>query len=190
MFKEKDAEDLREELGLTDKRANELVDIVQSIMDQAASGGEYGRTSHVLLDIAGRKDLNDVEKTACTFIFSCKVLNKDGIGIIGSERNRSERNRSERNTKRSRPPEIHIPSMPMPFPGMGNLKTKEFIDIEGKASGMIIAPEGVELEDAIGPIMAILMSMLRQMPKSEAQEFCRHASLSFARIAMTGDVKL
>ncbi len=178
MFKEKDAEDLREELGLTDERANDLVDIVQVLMNQEAPGGEYGRTSHVLLSIAGRKDLSDVEKAACTFIFSCKVLNKGGDLIRGSERK----------TKRSRPPEIHMPHIPMPF--MGDLKAKEFIDIEGKASGMIIAPEGIELEDAIAPLVALLMSMLRQMPKSEAQEFCRHASLSFARIAMTGDIKL
>ena len=177
MFKEKDEEDLRKELGLTDKRANELVDIVQSIMDQTAPEEEYGRTSHVLLNIAGRKDLNDVEKVACTFVFSCKVLNKGGIRMSGRE------------SKRSRPPEIRTP-IPMHMPGMGELKAKEFIDIEGGASGMMIAPEGVGPEDAIGPIMAILMSMLRQMPKSEAQEFCRHASLSFARIAMTGNVKL
>jgi len=181
MFKEKDAENLKEELGFTGERANELVDIVQILMNQETPGGEYGRTSHVLLSIAGRKDLSDVEKVTCTFIFSCKVLNKGGDCIRGSERN----------TKRSRPPEIHIPHMPnMAFPGMGELKAKEFIDIEGKASGMIIAPEGIELEDAIAPLMALLMSMLRQLPKAEAQEFCRHASLSFARIAMTGDVKL
>lgn len=180
MFKDKDGDDLRTELGLTDKRANELVDIVQGIMDQESPDGGYGRTSHVLLNIAGRKDLNDVEKAACVFLFCCKTLNREDM-IRGSV---------SRKSKSSRPPEIHIPHMSMPFPGMGDLKAKEFIDIEGKASGMIIAPEGIELEDAIGPLMAILMSMLRQMPKSEAQEFCRNASLSFARIAMTGDVKL
>lgn len=177
MFKEKDAEDLREELGFTDKRASELVGTVQSIMDQEVPEGDYGRTSHVLLSIAGRKDLNDVEKVACTFIFSCNILNKD-IRRLGIK------------PKMSIPPEICIPPILMPMPGMGDLKAKEFIDIEGKASGMIIAPEGVELEDAIAPMMALLMSMLRQMPKSDAQEFCRHASLSFARIAMTGDIKL
>ncbi len=176
MFKEKDGEDLRAELGLASERSDELVNIVQSIMDQETPEGGYGRTSHILLNIAGRKDLNDVEKAACVFLFCCKALSKEGRLISGGR------------SKVPRPPEICMSRMPMP--GMGELKTKEFIDIEGGASGMMIAPEGVGLEDAIGPLMAVLMSMLRQMPKSDAQEFCRHASLSFAKIAMTGDVKL
>ncbi len=178
MFKEKeeDEEDLRTELGLTKERADELVNIVNSMIDQEAPGGGYGRTSHVLLNIAGRKDLNDVEKAACIFIFCCNALSKEG------------KLRSERMSKASIPPEICAHHMSMP--GIGELKAKEFIDIEGKASGMMIAPEGVGPEDAVGPLMAILMSMLRQMPKSDAQKFCRYASLSFAKIALTGDVKL
>lgn len=177
MFEEKDGDDLRTELGFTDKRANELVDIVQSMMDQETSpGGGHGRTSHVLLDIAGRKDLNDVEKAACVFLFCCKTLSKEDIRMSG------------RKSKMSIPPEIHM--SPMHMPGMGKLKAKEFIDIEAGAAGMMIGPEGIGPEDAIYPIMALLISMLRQMPKSGAQEFCRNASLSFARIAMTGDVKL
>jgi hypothetical protein len=176
MFKEKDGEDIRTELGLANERADELVNIVQSIMDQETPDGGYGRTSHVLLNIAGRKDLNDVEKVACVFLFCCKALHKEGSVRLGGK------------SKVLRPPEISMHRMPMP--GMGELKTKEFIDIEGGASGMMIAPEGIGPEDAIYPIMALLMSMLRQMPKSDAQEFCRHASLSFAKIAMTGEVKL
>lgn len=177
MFKDKeeDGEDLRVELGLSSERANELVSVVQNIMDKEAPDGGNGRTSHVLLGIAGRKDLNDVEKVVCVFLFCCNALNKGG------------RLRSGIRSKVNIPPEIYTR---MPIPGMGNLKTKEFIDIEGGASGMMIAPEGVGPEDAIGPIMAILISMLRQMPKSDVQEFCRHASLSFAKIAMTGDIKL
>jgi hypothetical protein len=178
MFEDKDGDDLRKELGLANERSDELVNIVQNIMDQETPDGGYGRTSHVLLDIAGRKDLNDVEKAACVFLFCCKALNKAG------------NLRSEGRSKVQRPPEISMRHMPMPMPGMGELKAKEFIDIEGGASGMMIAPEGIGPEDAIYPIMALLMSMLRQMPKSEAQEFCRHASLSFAKIAMTGEVKL
>lgn len=176
MFKEKDGECLGTELGLTSERADELLNIVQNIMDQVVLDDGYGRTSHVLLNIAGRKDLSDVEKVACVFLFCCKVLNKEESIISGGR------------------PTVPRPSgvcmSPMSIPRIGKLKAREFIDIEGGASGMIIAPEGIELEDAIGPLMAILMSMLRQMPKSEAQEFCRRASLSFARIAVTGNIKL
>lgn len=178
MFKEKeeDEEDLRTELGLTEERADELVNIVNSMIGQEAPDGGYGRTSHVLLNIAVRKDLNDVEKAVCIFIFCCNALSK-GRTL-----------RSGRRSKVSIPPEICMPHMSIH--GMGELKAKEFIDIEGGAAGMMIAPEGVGPEDAIGPLMGIIMSMLRQMPKGDAQEFCRHASLSFAKIALTGDVKL
>lgn len=176
MFKEKDGEDLRTELGLANERSDELVDIVQSIMDQETPEGGYGRTSHVLLNIAGRKDLNDVEKAACVFLFCCKALSKTGKLRLGGR------------SKVHIPPEIRMPRMSMH--GMGELKAKEFIDMEAGSTGMMIAPEGVGPEDAIGPLMAVLMSMLRQMSKRDAQEFCRNASLSFARIAMTGDVKL
>lgn len=176
MFEETDGEDLRTELGLTSKRTDELVNIVQSMMDQETPDNEYGRTSHVLLNIAGRKDLNEVEKVACVFLFCCKTLN------------RGENLRTGGMSKVPRPPEICMSHMPMP--GMDKLKMKEFIDLEGGASGMMIAPEGVGPEDAIGPLMTIIMSMLRQMPKSHAQEFCRHASVTFARIAITGEIKL
>jgi len=168
MFKEKDEEDLKTELGITDERADELVDIVQGMMDREAPAGGYGRTSHILLEIAGRKDLNDVEKAACIFLFCCKTI--------------------EREPRVSRPPEIDISNMHMH--GMGKLKKSQFIDIEGGSSGMMIAPEGVGPEEAIEPLMAIIISMLRQMPKNDAQEFCRYASLIFAKIAMTGEIKL
>ena len=179
MFREKDGkdeDDLRVELGLGSERSDELVNIVQSIMDQETPDGGYGRTSHVLLNIAGRKDLNDVEKAACVFLFCCKTLSKAGKLRLGGM------------SKVQRPPEICMSHMPMH--GMGELKAKEFIDLEAGSAGMMIAPEGVGPEEAIGPLMGIIISMLRQMPKSEAQEFCRNASLSFAKIAMTGDVKL
>lgn len=96
--------------------------------------------------------------------------------------------RSGRRSKVQIRPEICMPLMSMNR--MGELKTKEFIDLEAGSAGMMIAPEGIGPEDAIRPIMAILISMLRQMPKSDVQEFCRNASLSFAKIAMTGDIKL
>lgn len=176
MFGEKDGEDLRTELGITEKRADELVGIVQDMMDREAPADEYGRTSHILLEIVGRKDLNDVEKAACIFLFCCKTLNKGITPGIGKEQ------------RECRLPEIDVSDIHMH--GMGKLKKKEFIDLEGGASGMMIAPEGVGPEEALGPLMAIIMSMLRQMPKSDAQEFCRYASLTFAKIAMKGEIKL
>lgn len=183
MSKEKDGEDLRKELGFTDERSDELVNIVQSIMDQDTPEGGYGRTSHVLLNIAGRKDLNDVEKAACVFLFCCKILEKGPESrkwIKGSKHD-------DHIPHMSIP--MHMP-MPMPMPGSDKLKMQEFIDIEGRSSGMMIAPEGVGPEEMSGVIMALLVSILRQMPKNDVQEFCRNASLSFARIAMTGDVRL
>ncbi len=173
MFEEEEGNDLKTELGISEERADELLNIIQSIMDREAPDDEYGRTSHILLDIAGRKDLNDVEKAACIFLFCCKALN--------------EGRRIGRESKGSIPPEI-ISRMSMPE--MGRLKTNEFIDLERGTAGMMIAPEGVGPEEAIGPLMIIIVSMLRQMPKGNVQEFCRYASLTFARIAMTGDIKL
>lgn len=175
MFRKRDEGNLSKELGLTEERANELVKIVQNIVSQDAPNEEYGRTSHILLNITGRKDLSDVEKTTCVFIFAHKIFVDRPIfePFIPPV--------SVSNTS---------PRMPgMRMPGMGELKTKEFIDLEGGAAGMIIAPEGVGPEDAIGPLMAIIMSMLRQMPKQEAQNFCRHASMSFAKMALTGDIR-
>lgn len=129
MFREKDGkdeDDLRVELGLGSERSDELVNIVQSIMDQETPDGGYGRTSHVLLSIAGRKDLNDVEKAACVFLFCCKTLSKSGKLRLGGR------------SKVQRPPEICMSHMPMP--GMGKLKMNEFIDLEAGSAGMMIAP--------------------------------------------------
>lgn len=176
MFKENDVEDLRIELGLASERADELAGIVHDIIDQEAQEGEYGRTSHILLNIAGRKDLNDVEKAACVFLFCCKILYKKEPII------------SKRRPKVQIPPEISINRKFIPR--MGELKIQEFIDIEAGSAGMMIAPEGVGPDDAIGPIMAILISILRQIPKKDAQEFGRNTSLSFAKMAMTGDIRL
>jgi len=175
MYTKRDEGNLSTELGLTEERANELVKIVQNIVSQDAPNGEYGRTSHILLNIAGRKDLSDVEKATCVFIFAHKIFVDRPIFE----------------------PFIHTvsvsdtpPRMPcgMHMPGIGELKAKEFIDIEGGASGMMIAPEGVGPEDAVGPLMSVIMSMLRQMPKDDVRHFCRYASMSFAKIALTGDI--
>ena len=179
MFKEKDGEDLRAELGLTDKRANELVNIIQTIMDQETPDGGYGRTSHVLLNMAGRKDLTEVERVACTFLFACRMLiPKVSKGSISSVYKPGER------------PGIFpgmVSGMP---PGMPNLKGEEFIDIEGGIAGMIVAPEGIDKSELITVLMTSLVSMLKDLPKKDAENFCRHMSISFARMALTGDVKL
>lgn len=164
--RKEDEEDLRKELGLSIERADELVRIVSTIMDKEAPDGGYGRTSHILLNIAGRKDLNDVEKVACVFLFSCRTM----------DRNRSEQSRI-------------CPSHGTISLGP-DIKMKEFIDIEGGLSGMVVAPEGVDFPEMTGVIMATLISMLRQMSKPEAQDFCRHASLVFAKMAISGDIRL
>ena len=183
MFKEKDGEDLREELGLTDKRANELINIVQTIMDQEAPDEGYGRTSHVLLGIAGRKDLTEVERVACTFFFSCKIF------VNKHKASRTARPSVCASGERERERELPriLPKMP---PGMPNLKGEEFIDIDGGIAGMIVAPEGIDKSELIAVLMTSLVSMLRNLPKKDAQDFCRHASISFARMVMTGDIKL
>lgn len=167
-------EDLREELGLTTERANELVAMVNTMIRQSAPEGEYGRTSHILLSIAGRKDLSDVEKVACVFVFCCNTLG------------------GRRQSMPEGMPQMRIePEIVMPGVHMHEIKlnAKEFIDLEGGASGMLIAPEGLGPEDAIEPLMAVLMSMLRQMKKEDAKTFCRHASISFAKMALTGEIR-
>jgi len=124
---------LREELGLTLERYNELARITQRIMDQSADSQGLGRTSHVLLSIAGRKDLNDVEKATCIFMFACRVIN-----------------------------------------------------VAGHISGMVVVPQRVELPELVSVVMATLLSLVEQMPKSEAQDFCRFASVSLAKMAEGG----
>jgi hypothetical protein len=176
MFKEDDGGDLRRELGISDDRADELVNIIEGIMDRESSEGGHGRTSHILLDIAGRKDLDDVEKAACIFIFCCRILEKE-----------KKEGQPKIHIHPEIYPEIHMPHMHM---GMGNLKKQEFIDLDARTSGMMIASEGIGPEDAIDPLMTIILSILKQMPKNNAQEFCRYAALTFANIAITGDIKL
>jgi len=164
----KDEANLREELGLTVERGDELMRITQSIMDQSSGNDGYGRTSHVLLGITGRKDLNDVEKVACAFLFACKTVNAP-MNIMG--------NSSVHNMK-------DMPHMDMP-----RIMDIDMSELQGHISGMVVAPQGVVLRELIAVVMATLMSLLGQMPKHEAQDFCRSASLSFAKMAFTGDMK-
>ena len=146
--------DLRIELGLTEQRGDELIEIVHTTMDQSAQGDPYGRTSHVLLSIAGRKDLNDVEKVACTFLFALEII-------------RNEHKMS----------------------GMPNV-TNIGLDPRVGMDCIVVASEKVNVSEMMAVMMATLMSLLRQIPNSDAREFCKKASLAFVRIAMTGDVRL
>lgn len=162
---DKDGANLREELGLTVERGKELLRITQSIMDQCLGDKERGRISHVLLHIAGRKDLNEVEKAVCIFIFACKTVQ------IPTNMESSIQDMNERPTDMPRVMDID----------MGGFR--------GHISGMVVAPQGVELEELTAVVMATLMSLIRQMPKNEAQDFCRCASISLAKMAFTRDMK-
>lgn len=145
---------LREELGLTVERGDELMRIAQSIMDQCAGDQAYGRISHFLLCIAGRKDLNDVEKVACTFLFALEII-------------RNEHKMS----------------------GMPNI-TNIGLDPRVGMDCIVVASEKVNVSEMMAVMMATLVSLLRQIPNSDAREFCKKASLAFVRIAMTGDIRL
>ena len=155
--------DIREELGLTVERGDELERITQSIMDQSTDNHGRGRTSHVLLHIASRKDLNDVEKVACVFIFTCKTANM---------RTDTAKSHLDRDMK-----DMHL-DMPI-------IADVDIEGLLGGISGMMVASQGVELPELITVIMATLMSLIRQMPKREAKDFCRVASTSFAMMALS-----
>lgn len=163
MFVAREGEsDLRKELGLTIERANELMRITRSIMDQSNDGEGHGMTSHVLLGIAGRKDLTDVEKILCTFMFACK---------IAEEKNAVDMKNIE-----------SIKNMP-------KIMDLDMVGLCGNISGMIVAPQGVDLPELVTVVMVTLISLVKQMSKSDAQSFCRYASVSFAKMALTGDMK-
>jgi hypothetical protein len=153
---------LVEELGLTMERATELEKITQTIMDNSTTDNGYGRTSHVLLSIVSRKDLSDAEKAVCTFIFSSRINDNPHDDMC-------ECKKYEDKPK---------------FAGI------DITDIRLGISGMVVASDKIEPIELIAVMMASVTSLLRKMPKTDAQNFCRHASLSFARMAMTGDIKL
>lgn len=161
--------DIRKELGLTVERSDELERITQSIMDQSVDEHGHGRSSHVLLHIASRKDLNDVEKVACVFIFSCKTANIRANAVRSHLAHKME--------------DIDIADMPI----ITDIDSGGF---RGSISGMVVAPQGVELSELIAVVMATLMSLVRQMPRREAKDFCKIASTSFAMMALDRDMKL
>lgn len=120
-------EDLRTELGLTVERGDELIRIIDSVMAQYTDDRGCMRMSHVLLHIASRKDINDVEKAACVFLLMCKAKEM----VVPKTKNM---NRSARVNKDTTPRIMDI-------------------DTEiamGRVSGMIVAPEGIELADGYG----------------------------------------
>lgn len=142
---------LREELGLTEERYRELLKITQSVIDKYTDNTGYGRTSHVLLSIAGRKDLTVVEKATCVFTFGS--LLKNDI------------------------PDTHDCGM--------EITDMNILGDYGNIAGIMIAPCEADLSELIFVVMATLTSLVEQMPKREAQEFCRNASMAFARMAST-----
>ncbi len=82
MFLEENADvcfSIGEELGISENRGSELIRITRSIEIREAKEG-LGRTSHVLLGISARKDLSDLEKIVCSFIFSCMHIDSGTIG--------------------------------------------------------------------------------------------------------------
>lgn len=172
---EKDEGSLRIDLGLTNERADELIRITQSIMDQESRNERGGRTGHVLLNIAGRRDLTDVEKVACVFIFSTKVDFKDPDIPKFNESIMTPMS------------VIDIGGMPRSLHGM---KEKEFIDIERGIAGMIVSPEGIDKYEMATVIMSTLVAILGDMPKDKAMDMCRNMSISFAKMALTGDIRL
>lgn len=173
---EDDRNNLRIDLGLTVERANELSRIIQAMLDQESSNASRsGRTSHVLLNIAGRRDLTDVEKAVCVFIFSTKVNFSDYSVPMFDE---------------TVMPDMHIVDigrMPKVTSGM---KEREFIDIERGITGMIVSPEGIDKYDMINVVMSTLVAVLGDVPKYKAMDICREMSISFARMALTGNIKL
>lgn len=158
--------DIRKELGLTAERGDELERITQSIMDQSVDKYGHGISSNVLLSIASRKDLNDVEKVACVFIFACNTVYRS-VSVAGRY---MVQNRED-----------------IDMPKVSDIDIGGF---RGHMSGMLVAPQEVELPELIAVVMATLISLVRQMPKREAKDFCMIASTSFAMMALDGDTKL
>lgn len=161
MFLGESGNDMREELGLTKERANELMRITHSIVRNHATNG-MGRTSHILLSISGRKDLNDTEKVICSFIFACEFSeNMYGEGREGRE--------GPRTTHFDIGSEMNM--------GMN-------------MDCVVIAPDGMKKRDVVALTMAMLMSQLKEMPCSVRKDFCKSVSILFAKIAESGEVKL
>lgn len=163
-FDSKDGISIREELGLTVERGDELSKIMRTAIDQCTSAEGYGRTSHVLLNIAGRKDLNDVEKVACVYLFfSNTIFDKSSI-------DKSNIDKSNMDTLR--------------------IKNIDITKNMTRMTGMMIAPQEVEPIELITVLLSSILVILRDMPKSSAREFCSEISMSFAKMAFTGDIHL
>lgn len=162
---------LAEELGLTMERVKELEKITRTIVNNSTAENGYGRTSHVLLSIVSRKDLSDIEKIVCTFVFSNRI-NDNLHNDMRRCKEQEDMCRCEEQEDMPKFADINIS------------------DLESGISGMIIAPDGVEPTMLIAIMMASVTSLLRKMPKTDAQNFCSHVSLSFARMAVTGDIRL
>ncbi len=151
--------DMRRELGLSDDRGLELMDILSSIENRDTKDGK-GRTSHVLLDISVRKDLSDLEKVVCAFIFSCKhfdsslIMNKDdNLNVVKPHKIVS----SQKNTN---------------------------------VNCVVMTPGGVDNIDIMVATVSVLLEQLKQVPQHEAIDFCDRMSKILANIARTGKIEL
>ncbi len=158
--------DLREELGLTIERGDELLRISQSIMEQCADESGYVRTSNALLQIASRKDLNDVEKVTCTFLLTCRAEKEDKRSKMKNEME----DILSHNKKDMYPDISEIMDFGMEIPN-------------GHIGGMIISPNKIEPQELIAGLMGAMISIIKSMPEEDARHICMMTSLSFARMA-------
>lgn len=187
-----------EELGLTVERATQLERITQNIMDKFSEGSGYGRISHVILSIVSRKDLSDLEKTVCTYIFCSKTKfvdddHGDGEEVPDMPRivDTNDRHGTVRMDGKSNIIDFDMGSIIGESTIDGSIighsgKGNPIIGISGK----IFAPPGVDPKDLSYVITTMLISLLGQLPKDDAKDFCRNMSMAFMKMAITGDMKL
>lgn len=180
---------LGDELGLTYDRIKELTMITRTIIDKYTNNEGYGRTSHVLLEIVGRKDLTDLEKVACTFVFTNKIagemVEKPTVNdlynlddILHIDEITESIDMLERMTKdmSKKVPRVIIPLGATDF---------DFIDPQLGIAGKIITPQNADMSEMLTIIMAIMMSILGNVPKPIAKRFCETASKELAKIAIS-----
>lgn len=187
-----------EELGLTVERSTQLERITQNIMDKSSEGSGYGRISHVILSIVSRKDLSDLEKTICAYIFCSKTKfvdddHGDGEEVPDMPRIIDTRDKSGTVRLDGKKNIINFDMGPIvggPMIGgpiMGNTEKGEHIV---GFSGRIITPPEVDPKELSYIIVSMLISLLGQLPKDDAKDFCKNMSITFMKMAMTGDMKL
>ncbi len=173
-YDKKEDNDLRKDLGLSEERSLELMKILGSIETNMSQGGQ-GRTSHVLLGICSRRDLSDLEKIICSFMFACIHYDSsdidDGNDIDASDiENLGNIKGDERCVG-----------------GMGCIGDTMNI---GNMRCAVVAPSEIGKENVMAIAMSMLLEQLRQIPKSEMMYVCAKISKLFAKISETGEIKL